>query len=124
MPLHLDFRLGLIIVVVAAVSAGVVERHLRKENPRAGQLCAIPLGGFQCRHRLENHAADPLCPGDYLRDYGYKGLEAPLSADDGRLHLMGTGENSGDVLSRMIHASRIALSIGFVATSIATGDPE
>ncbi|MEZ5448256.1 MAG: hypothetical protein R3E89_04295 [Thiolinea sp.] len=61
----------------------------------------------------------PYAAEDYLRDYGYKGLEAPLSADDGRLHLMGTEENSGDVLSRMIHASRIALSIGFVATSIA-----
>ena len=31
---------------------------------------------------------------------------------------MGTEENGADVLSRMIHASRIALSIGLVATSI------
>ncbi len=32
---------------------------------------------------------------------------------------MGTEENGGDVLSRMIHASRIALAIGFIATGIA-----
>ncbi|CAG0910666.1 unnamed protein product [Cyprideis torosa] len=34
-------------------------------------------------------------------------------------HWFGTEENGADVLSRMIHASRVALSIGFVATGIA-----
>lgn len=63
----------------------------------------------------------PYAPQDYLRSYGGTGLEAPLSAEAAnqeRLHLMGTEENGADVLSRMIHASRIALSIGLVATSI------
>jgi peptide/nickel transport system permease protein len=32
---------------------------------------------------------------------------------------MGTEENGADVFSRMIHASRVALSIGFIATGIA-----
>lgn len=60
----------------------------------------------------------PYSPKDYLRDAGDTGLEAPLSAGE-RRHWFGTDENGADVLSRMIHASRIALGIGFVATGIA-----
>ncbi|WMP16281.1 ABC transporter permease [Thiothrix lacustris] len=60
----------------------------------------------------------PYAPTDYLRDYPEHGLEQPLKATDGRFHLMGTEENGADVFSRMIHASRIALSIGLIATSI------
>lgn len=59
----------------------------------------------------------PYAPTDYLRDYAEHGLEAPLEASE-RFHLMGTEENGADVFSRMIHASRIALSIGLIATSI------
>jgi peptide/nickel transport system permease protein len=59
----------------------------------------------------------PYAPTDYLRDYPEHGLEAPLAANE-RVHLMGTEENGADVFSRMIHASRIALSIGLIATSI------
>lgn len=57
-------------------------------------------------------------PKDYIRDEGDTGLEAPLSVNV-RTHLFGTDENGADVLSRMIHASRIALGIGFIATGIA-----
>ena len=60
----------------------------------------------------------PYSPSDFLRDYGDTGLEAPFSADK-RIHIMGTDDNGADVASRMIHASRIALGIGFVATGIA-----
>jgi len=60
----------------------------------------------------------PYSPKDYLRDEGDTGLEAPLAAQQ-RTHWFGTDENGADVLSRMIHASRIALGIGFVATGIA-----
>lgn len=61
----------------------------------------------------------PFSPKDYQRDAGDTGLEAPLAAPDGRTHWFGTDENGADVLSRMIHASRIALGIGLVATGIA-----
>lgn len=62
----------------------------------------------------------PYAPQDYLRDFGESGLQAPLKGQtQGRIHLMGTEENGGDVFSRMIHASRIALSIGLIATGIA-----
>ena len=60
----------------------------------------------------------PYAPIDYLRDLGSKGLEAPF-ASEGHTHLMGTEENGADVLSRMIHASRISLSIGLIASGIA-----
>ncbi len=60
----------------------------------------------------------PYSAKDYLRDSGDTGLEAPLEAGD-RTHLFGTDENGADVLSRMVHAARIALGIGFVATGIA-----
>lgn len=60
----------------------------------------------------------PYSAKDYLRDYADTGIEAPLSAEK-RTHWMGTGENGADVASRMIHASRIALGIGFIATGIA-----
>ena len=64
------------------------------------------------------NAPVPYSPRDYQRDRGDTGLEAPLSAEE-RTHWFGTEENGADVLSRMIHASRIALGIGFVATGIA-----
>lgn len=64
------------------------------------------------------HAPIPYSPTDYLRDYGDTGLESPLSQDQ-RQHWFGTEQNGADVLSRMIHASRIALAIGFIATGIA-----
>lgn len=60
----------------------------------------------------------PFSPKDYLRDMGDTGLEAPLQNDE-RRHWFGTEENGADVFSRMVHASRIALGIGFVATGIA-----
>ncbi len=60
----------------------------------------------------------PYSPKDYQRDRGDTGLVAPLAAVQGT-HWLGTDVNGADVLSRMIHASRIALGIGFVATGIA-----
>ena len=72
----------------------------------------------QGRYQWTISAPIPYSPKDYLRDAGDAGLEPPLE-DSERQHLLGTDENGADVLSRMIHASRIALGIGFVATGIA-----
>jgi peptide/nickel transport system permease protein len=60
----------------------------------------------------------PYAPTDYLRDLTSKGLEAPF-VTEGHTHFMGTEENGADVLSRMIHACRISLSIGFISSGIA-----
>ena len=76
---------------------------------------AVRAGGIE----WAIHAPVPYSPKDYQRDAGDTGLEAPLAAPGDRTHWFGTDENGADVLSRMIHASRIALGIGLVATGIA-----
>jgi peptide/nickel transport system permease protein len=55
----------------------------------------------------------PYSANDYQRDIPDAALKPPS-----RQHLLGTEVNGGDVLSRMIHACRIALSIGVVSTGI------
>jgi len=60
------------------------------------------------------HAPIPYSPTDRLRDQDDSRSLAP-SAE----HLMGTTINGEDLCSRMIHATRIALSIGLIATGIA-----
>lgn len=70
------------------------------------------------RYEWALNAPIPYSPKDYLRDFGETGMDEPLQGDS-RLHLLGTELSGADVLSRMIHASRIALGIGFVATGIA-----
>ena len=68
-------------------------------------------------------------PQDRLRDV--TGFSRPLpptwspSFDEpgivgtGYVHLLGTDRNGADIASKMIHASRIAMAIGFLATGIA-----
>jgi len=57
----------------------------------------------------------PFSPTDRLRDM--PNLDHPVPPDAG--HLLGTERNGADILSRMIHASRIAMSVGFISTGIA-----
>lgn len=70
----------------------------------------------------------PYSPSDRLRDYTRNELLPPAwlmndradkRAREGFNHFLGTERNGADVLSRIIHASRIAFAIGFIATSIA-----
>lgn len=56
----------------------------------------------------------PYSPTDRQRDQPEKRLQPPS-----RHHWLGTNQNGADVLSRMIHASRIALAVGFISTGIA-----
>ena len=56
----------------------------------------------------------PFSASDRQRDIRDARLRSPSEA-----HLMGTEQNGSDVLSRIIHASRIALAIGFISTGIA-----
>lgn len=108
-------RLGLWLVGVAGAAAlayslvapqtiTVYERY--RELEAAGRIEAVV------------RAPIPYSPKDYLRDFGDTGIEAPLAAS-GRTHWLGTEENGADVGSRMIHATRVALGIGFIATGIA-----
>ena len=64
------------------------------------------------------NAPIPFSARDYMRDMNEAPLTPPLTNSQFS-HYMGTEENGADVFSRMIHATRIALSIGFIATGIA-----
>lgn len=57
----------------------------------------------------------PYSPTDRFSDL----REPTQNLPPNRRHWLGTTPNGEDVLSRMIHASRIAVSIGFVSTGIA-----
>lgn len=115
LPISLLKKL-LILIVVGVLSGLAAVRWI--EPPR--------LIIYEQYRQVENEgqydwvvkAPIPWSPRDYLRDYGDTGLEAPLK-EGLRKHWFGTEQNGADVLSRMIHASRIALGIGFVATGIA-----
>ena len=61
------------------------------------------------------HTPIAFSPTDRLRDQPELRLTAPSLA-----HPMGTDIDGSDVASRMIYACRIALSIGFISTGIAT----
>lgn len=118
-PLKFSFKVNLA-VLVAVIAAVVVLASLFIKPPKL-----VIYDDFRTPTYTEVDwrimPPIPYAPQDYLRSYGGTGLEAPLAseaAQQQRLHLMGTEENGADVLSRMIHASRIALSIGLVATSI------
>ncbi len=115
--LHLPFTKN--ITILAVVGGGIGLLSVVFINPP--QLTVYEQ--YRVNEAAENYdwvirAPVPYSPKDYIREQGDTGLEAPLS-DKHRLHLMGTEENGADVLSRMIHASRIALAIGFIATGIA-----
>ena len=60
------------------------------------------------------HTLIPFSPIDRLRDQ----QDSRLLRTD-RSHWLGTTANGEDMASRMIHAARIALAIGFIATGIA-----
>jgi peptide/nickel transport system permease protein len=97
--------IGVLSLVLVSPPALVVYEQYRE---------AEALGEYQRVVR----APIPYSAKDYLRDHADTGLESPRSSAE-RLHWFGTDENGADVLSRMIHATRIALSIGFIATGIA-----
>ncbi len=56
----------------------------------------------------------PYSPNDRLFEQRNAQMREPSAT-----HWLGTDANRSDVASRMVHASRVALSIGFIATSIA-----
>ncbi len=76
------------------------------------------LQSYKDAYEWQIRAPIPFSARDYMRDVRETPLKEPL-AKGKFIHLMGTEENGADVLSRMIHASRVALSIGFIATGIA-----
>jgi peptide/nickel transport system permease protein len=63
------------------------------------------------------NAPVPYSPQDRLRDQFEPDRPHPWRPD--REHWLGTEVNGADILSNLIHACRIAMSIGFISTGIA-----
>ncbi|HET6250751.1 MAG TPA: ABC transporter permease [Tepidisphaeraceae bacterium] len=70
---------------------------------------------YQAQGEIQHaiYAPIPYSPQDRLRDQPDARLRPPS-----RKHWAGTDTNGADVFSMLLHASRIALSIGFLATAI------
>ncbi|HWE02818.1 MAG TPA: ABC transporter permease [Tepidisphaeraceae bacterium] len=102
--------LGLIVAVVVVAAAPVyllVRPPVNVDYSKYRE--ALKSGGIQ----RAIFAPVPYSPRDRLRDQPNARLSAP-----NRAHWLGTDTNGADVFSLLLHASRIALSIGFIATSI------
>ncbi len=115
-PLRHSLKTLFLMLIITLVGATIVSKQFIIEQQN------VVYSDF--REDLKNTNYDwvvmppvPYAPEDYLRDSNAQPLEAPLENSQ-YTHWMGTEENGGDVLSRMIHASRIALGIGFIATGI------
>jgi peptide/nickel transport system permease protein len=63
--------------------------------------------------------APVLAPHDPVRGSLRARLEAPTwEADDGRAHVLGTDHLGRDVLSRIVHGTRVSLVVGFAAVAV------
>src|SRR5258707_15072676 len=75
--------------------------------------------GFVAVLLLVAAAAPLLAPQDPIRQSLRGRLAAPTwQGSDGRAHLLGTDHLGRDVLSRVIHGSRVSLVIGFSAVLV------
>lgn len=116
-PLRHSLKTLFLMLIVTIVGATIVSKQFVTEQQN------IVYSDFREDLKTKNYdwvimPPIPYAAEDYLRDSNAIPLEAPLENKE-YTHLMGTEENGGDVFSRMIHASRIALGIGFIATGIA-----
>jgi peptide/nickel transport system permease protein len=128
-----------VVLIVAAITAGLLLVRRRKPQARKSMLiflgvvaAAALVAGLWVRPpevivyeryremaaagRIERavYAPIPFSPRDHLRDQPRAAQLAPSAR-----HPMGTDIYGGDLASELIHASRIALAVGFIATGIA-----
>lgn len=102
--------LGALIVVPVAVLAALLLTH----PPDVVDYTQYREMRRQGKIQWELMAPIPYSPYDFQRDIPDAELNAPS-----RYHWLGTDALGGDLLSRMIHACRIDLAIGLIATGIA-----
>ncbi len=103
-------------LLVGVIAVGVVTSVISQatvEPPRAVVFDKYRVGLVEGSIETAFFAPIPFSPTDRSRDN-----PVPLQAPDS-VHWFGTDEDGADVLSRMIHGCRIALSIGLIATGIA-----
>jgi len=91
-----------IVSLTVQAPANVIYEHYR-ELENAGKVQYVV------------HTIVPYSPNDRLRDRPEEVLQPP-----NRVHWFGTTNYGEDMLSRMLHACRVALTIGFIATGIST----
>jgi peptide/nickel transport system permease protein len=100
-----------------AVLAPAVRAPARRR--RRFPVLVVAGGGFVVALLLIAAAAPLLAPQDPIRQSLRGRLAAPTwQGSDGRAHLLGTDHLGRDVLSRVIHGSRVSLVIGFAAVLV------
>lgn len=57
-------------------------------------------------------------PSRFKPPFYQKPVSTWLESNDGNVHILGTDDGGRDVLTRLIHGSRVSMSVGFVAVSI------
>jgi peptide/nickel transport system permease protein len=107
-----SFGVGLLITVVTPIVLAPVARTLVKP-PDNVDYSVYRAMLSQGKIQAVKYTLIPYSPSDRLRDRADARLSAPNSA-----HWFGTDNDGADVFSQILHASRVALSIGFVATGI------
>ncbi len=107
----LSGRLLLALTALALITSAVTLALI--DPPKAVVFDQYRIGLADGRIQSAVFAPVPFSPTDRSRDNPLS-LQAP-----DRLHWFGTDEDGADVLSRMIHACRIALAIGLMSTGIA-----
>lgn len=106
-------RVGILLgVVLIALVGGLLLAHPSK-TPVYDQYRTARQEG---RVQWVLNTPIPYSPSDRLRDQF--DIEHPHPWQPSREHWLGTETNGADILSNMIHACRIAMSIGFIATGI------
>jgi len=108
----LSFLLSLA-VTVAVVAVAAVPVFLVVQPPVNIDYTQYRSWALEGRVQRVFYTIVPYSPADRLRDQP----DARLAPPD-RAHWFGTDTNAADVFSNILHASRVALSIGFVATGI------
>jgi peptide/nickel transport system permease protein len=111
-PSHKAWRWGLLIAF-CSLTIGLCMKYIAP--PRAIVYSQYRQLAAEGHIDWAVYAPIPYSPTDRLGDQPT--LLHPLAPSTE--HLLGTEPNGADILSRMLHASRIAIAVGFIATGIA-----
>ncbi len=120
----LDGRARLLIVAAIVIVVAPISAQLIGHRPPA-VYDKYRLAAAAGKVDFVLNAPIPYSPSDRLRDIPVRDVQPPWwaagreSEARKRGHWLGTEANGSDVASRMIHACRTVLAVGFIATGIA-----
>ncbi|MBL8746135.1 MAG: ABC transporter permease [Phycisphaerae bacterium] len=101
-------------------------RVISREYPLAASLLGEALTPLDFAEREERNEVRatftlvPFSPNERAGDRKASFLPPGAAASAGRTHLLGTDRHGQDVLSNLIHGSRLAISVGLIAAGLAT----